>query len=69
MKAVLIYDLPDDADEFNAAVKALNLYFCLWDLDQFLRDQIKYHNADLDHVREKLHEIMSDRDVSFDLVR
>lgn len=41
--------------------------FVVWDLDQWLRHKIKYNDHDeLQIVRDKLWEIMKDRDVSLD---
>ena len=42
MKAILEYDLPDEREEFEIAVKSRD-YFCqLWDIDQHLRSLLKH---------------------------
>lgn len=73
MKATLEFNLPDDQAEFEAAANATKYFSVLWEMDQWLRSNIKYApddmNADRYHTyeecREKLREIMSDNNVSF----
>jgi hypothetical protein len=74
MKAILEFDLPDDADDFKMASNALNWYITCWDLDQALRAKTKYAPDNLSQdkydayqeVREMLREFMADRSLSFD---
>ena len=73
MKAILEFDLPDDSDEFRLASTASNWYAALWDLDQYLRSRIKYEDTISDEAydavqaaRDKLYEILSERNISFD---
>ena len=58
-----------DLNEYDKFYKGPIFYNCLWDLDQWLRSEIKYHDREvLQEVRDKLYEIMSeDYGVSFDL--
>ena len=72
MKAILEFDLgdPDDAAMHARSLRATAAYNTLWDLDQWMRNSTK-HVEPKDHpdaiaIREKLHEIMADRGVSFD---
>ena len=45
------------------------MYFVLWELDQYLREQIKYRNReDIQDVRDKLYELMEDNGIDFDRV-
>ena len=67
MKAVLIFNLPEDNQEFELASKALKMYSTLWDLDLWLRSEIKYKDKELDEVREKLRELMADNRIDFDM--
>lgn len=69
MKAILKFDLsdPDDTYEFESASNAGNLRLALWDIDQYLREQMKYNDSitddgykELEKTRDKLHEIMDD---------
>jgi hypothetical protein len=75
-QATLQYDLNDhdDCTAHKRAVKSLDLALCLFDLDQHLRSQLKYHDEALtqeawdalDQAREKLYSIMNERGVSLD---
>ena len=42
MKAILEFELPDDKVEFDAASKAMDWAILAWDIDQFIRNKIKY---------------------------
>ena len=68
MKATLEFNLPEDNQEFELATKALKMYSTLWDLDLWLRTEIKYKDKELDEVRDKLRELMSDNRIDFDMV-
>lgn len=76
-KAILEFDLnePDDREAHKRAVKSLDLVLALWDIDQYLRSQIKYGDeieltdeqfTTLDETREKLHSILREYNISFD---
>ena len=77
MKAILEFNLPDDNQEFVLANNALNFWSVLWELDQDLRAKTKYASDDLpqdkydayEEVRDKLRELMSEANVSFDMVK
>ena len=76
MKAILEYDLNEGEDRraHLRATKSLDLVLALWDIDQHLRSETKYAPDDaseevydaLDKTRDKLHEILSDYNISFD---
>ena len=69
MKAILEFNLPEDNQEFELHTKALKIYSTLWDLDLWLRSEIKYNNQEhYEPVREKLREIMADNRIDFDMV-
>jgi hypothetical protein len=63
--------MPDEKMEFDLAYHGSDYHNCLWDLDQKLREWIKYDNdfknvnEALDIVRETLHELMKDHEVEF----
>ena len=42
MKAILEFDLPEDKEEFEVASKAMDWSILAWDIDQFIRNKIKY---------------------------
>lgn len=75
MKATLEFDLndPEDRMEHQRAVNSLNLLMVLWEMDQYLRSQVKYnehlteeaHKAVSD-AREKLYEIMNENAIFLD---
>jgi hypothetical protein len=77
MKAILEFNLPDDQDQFELATKGSNMYSVLWELDQSLRAKTKYASDDLpedkydayEEIREELRELMSNSNISFDMVR
>lgn len=76
MKAILEFDLDEGQDKTAhlRCVKALNTAIALWEMDQYLRDHIKYapDTADektvevLQEVRDKLREIMSANSIDLD---
>ena len=76
MKATLEFNLPDDQEEFVMANNALNFWRVLYDLDQELRTKTKYAPDDLpkdkydayNEIRDRLHELMTDNNVSLDIV-
>lgn len=68
MRAILEFSLPEDKQEFELATKALKMYSTLWDLDLWLRTEIKYKDKELDEVRDKLRELMTDNRIDFDMV-
>jgi hypothetical protein len=41
-KATLEFNLPEEQDEFETANNASKYYSVLWDLDQYLRNFVKY---------------------------
>ena len=45
-KAVIEYTLPEELNEYMMANKALNMYCILWDIDQHLREKIKYEDKE-----------------------
>ena len=72
MKAILEFNLPDDQIDFNFATRGGKYYCALWEMDQWLRSQVKYNESLTDEqhdtyqkCREQLRECMSDNDVSF----
>ena len=77
MKATLEFNLPDDEQEYNLANNAMNFWNVLWELDQELRAKTKYAPDDMtdddydayQKIRETLHELMKDNNVSLDMVK
>ena len=70
----LTFNLPDEQSDFNLASNASKWYLVAWDIDQFLRNRIKYpedtksdeYYETLQEVRDELFKIMSDSGLNFD---
>ena len=67
MKAILEFELPDDKVEFDAASKAMDWAILAWDLEQYIRNRLKYQTEKLDTssakeelelLRESLNEML-----------
>lgn len=67
--ATLTYDLtdPDARDAFALACKAPDLLRALLEFDQYLHDQVKYHERkdqhDVEQVRHRFLSLMRDNDI------
>ena len=74
MQATLEFNLDDPEDDmaYTRCVKAKDMALTLWDIDQYLRDQIKYGQIDesthkaLSTTRDVLNQVMSNRNVDLD---
>jgi len=73
-KATLEFTLPEEKDEFETAVSASKAYSCLWELKNWMRNELKY-NSDkyteegikiVEKVEEKFFEIINESGVSLD---
>ena len=67
MKAILEFILPDDKTEFEVASKAMDWSILAWDLEQHIRNRLKYQteklqttsaNEELELLRNELHDLM-----------
>jgi len=71
LEAILKYKLPEEESNFRVAAMSMDWALALWDLDQHLRSLLKYghefKSADeaLEAVREHLHDLMEEREISF----
>ena len=74
MKAILEFDLPEDKEEFEAASKAVDWSILAWDIDQYIRNRLKYQTEKLDTssakeelelLRNELHVLMEDSELRF----
>ena len=57
MKALLEFNLPEDKEEFDVAAKAMDWALVAWDIDDFIRNKIKYEqdrDGVLQLVRDEL---------------
>ena len=74
MKATLEFNLPEDKEEFEVASKAMDWTILAWDIDQYIRNRLKYQtekldtssaNKELELLRNELHELMEDNGLRF----
>ena len=67
MKAILEFNLPEDEEQFNAANKGMDWALTVWDMDNILRDKLKYGKllpntrAELEEIRDTLNEMLVDK--------
>jgi hypothetical protein len=75
-KATLTYDLdqPEDQQEFDLVNNARKYYSVLWDIDQYMRNQIKYSSDDtpelyretIQMVRDEFWKLMESHNIDLD---
>lgn len=64
MKAKLIYKLPEDKYDFDCAVNGHTYRNILYDLDNWLRSEIKHNNKEAyQPVRDYLYELLEGIDL------
>ena len=74
MKAKLEFNLPEESNEHRLAIHGQDWALVAWDLEQKLRDYLKYGHkiktADdaLAEIRSKLHNLMEEHGVGFDMI-
>lgn len=76
MKATLTFNLPEDDVDFQMAINGNNSHNVLWEMDQWLRSQLKYHSHEMsedkyvayEECREKLHSFLSENNINLDTV-
>lgn len=66
VKAILEFNLPEDQNEFDMALKGSDWHNMVWDLDNYLRTEIKYNlhlndvqTTELQKVRDKLYDLLN----------
>lgn len=72
MKATLTFNLPDEQHEYAMANKGIYMTNIIWDLDQWLRSELKYNGSITEiqgniyeKVRDQLRDIMSEHGLTF----
>ena len=74
MEAILKFDLPDDKTEFEAATKSMDWAILAWDIEQYIRNRLRYQTEKLDTssakeelelLRNELHSLMEDSGLQF----
>ena len=75
MEAILKFSLPEDQPEFNTALQGSDWKHVCWEMDQYLRKELKYSDDKsfeelklLQEVREELNRFMIENNVNFDEV-
>ena len=74
VKAILEFNMPEDFHEHSMAVHGVDWALVVWDMDQWLRNKLKYgHSFDtidgcVENIREHLHEFMETHGVSLENV-
>jgi hypothetical protein len=74
MKAILEFNLPEDKEDFDFAVRGLDWSIVCWNMDQWLRGQIKHAPDEMsddtykafEQCREKLREFISDYNLNLE---
>lgn len=72
MKKTLVFNYPDDEQDFDLANDGHKYYYVLTEMDAYLRSLIKYQSEDMgEHeqkimqaIRDKLHELAADQGVT-----
>ena len=68
MKTILEFNLPEDKEEFDTALKGMDWALLVLDIDQFIRNKIKYEqdkDGVLQLVRDRLHFNMEEKGLQF----
>ena len=71
MKAILEFNLPEDEEQFNAANKGMDWALLTWDIDQLLRNKLKYSDllpntrAELEEIRNTINEMLVDKGLNY----
>ena len=68
MKAILEFNLPEEEEQFNVASKGMDWALVVWDIDQFIRNKIKYEqdrDGILQLVRDRLNFNMEEKGLQY----
>ena len=71
MKATIEFNLPEEEEQFNAANKGMDWALVVWDIDQLLRNKLKYSDllpntrAELEEIRDTLNEMLVDKGLNY----
>lgn len=74
MKAKLTFNLPDEESEFQDAINGNAYKAVIWELDQFLRSQLKHQempdevSVKVLQIRDELHSILQDHSITMDQI-
>ena len=70
MKAILEFNLPEEEEQFNVASKGMDWALIVWDIDQLLRNKLKYgapthHVHLLEELRDTLNNLVEDKGLKY----
>ena len=68
MEGLIKFNLPEDQEQFNVATKAMDWALLAWDIDQFIRNKIKYdqdRDGVLQLVRNELNFQMEEKGLKY----
>ena len=68
MKAILEFKLPEDKEEYDAASRGMDWALLVLDIDQFIRNKIKYEqdrDGILQLVRDRLNFNMEEKGLQY----
>ena len=68
MEGLIKFNLPEDQEQFNVASKAMDWALLAWDIDQFIRNKIKYdqdRDGILQLVRDRLNFNMEEKGLQY----
>ena len=74
MKAILVFVLQEDKIEFDTATKAMDWAILAWEIDQSIRNRLKYQSEKLDTssakeelelLRNELRDLMEESGLQF----
>ena len=65
MKATLEFDLPEDQDDFDAALSGVKWRVVVWELEAYMRAELKYQNAgpEMQKARDELNLLINDNNL------
>ena len=71
MTATLTFNLPEDQNEFTMATRGQDFYSVLVELDDTMRDRLKYGTGPetIEELRKYLHEALRDRNLSLEMIQ
>jgi|TARA_B110000091_G_C13537563_1_gene358998 hypothetical protein len=68
MKAILEFNLPEDKEEFDVSSRGMDWALLAWDIDQFIRNKVKYEqdrDGVLQLVRNELNFRMEEKGLKY----
>jgi hypothetical protein len=73
-RGILIFPLPEDENDFEIAVNAMDWALTSWDMDKWLREKLKYGHKfksaseALEAVRDELRTILAEHNLNLDMI-